>query len=179
LVDDLLEKRSGKRVAPRGYADAAKGDMFTDFETWEDQVFWPAMSKQYGTSDVDAGAPINPMVDVQVSSPRSSTLRQDVEEAYVVMTKLLTAPAVAAKRHIEIRLPSDMTYQAGDYLAILPLNPKENVRRVMRHFGLAWDSMLTISTRGPTTLPTNFPIPAADVLGAYVELSQPATKRVS
>lgn len=70
-----------------------------------------------------------------------------------------------------------MTYAAGDYLAILPLNPKENIARAMRYFGLAWDSMLTIASSGPTTLPTDTPIPAVDVFGAYIELAQPATKR--
>lgn len=70
-----------------------------------------------------------------------------------------------------------MTYSAGDYLAILPLNPKENIHRAMRHFGLSWDSMLTISSAGPTSLPTDTPISAIDVLGAYVELAQPASKR--
>jgi cytochrome P450/NADPH-cytochrome P450 reductase len=70
-----------------------------------------------------------------------------------------------------------MTYTAGDYLAILPLNPKENIARAMRYFGLAWDSMLTIASSGPTTLPTDTPIPAVDVFGAYIELAQPATKR--
>jgi cytochrome P450/NADPH-cytochrome P450 reductase len=70
-----------------------------------------------------------------------------------------------------------MSYSAGDYLAILPLNPKENIRRVTKYFGLSWDSMLTIQSAGPTTLPTDTPISAVDVFGAYVELAQPATKR--
>jgi cytochrome P450/NADPH-cytochrome P450 reductase len=37
--------------------------------------------------------------------------------------------------------------------------------------------MLTISSAGPTTLPTDSPVSAVDVLGAYVELAQPASKR--
>lgn len=177
LVDELFEKRGAKRIAPLGAADAAAGDIFTDFETWEDQVFWPAMIKQYGESDMPAEGALESSLEVDVSSPRSSTLRQDVREAHVVNTKVLSAPGVSEKRHIEISLPSDMTYSAGDYLALLPLNPKENVHRAMKYFGLAWDSMLTIAAAGPTTLPTNLPIPAADVLGAYVELAQPASKR--
>jgi len=84
---------------------------------------------------------------------------------------------VAAKRHIEISLPSDMSYQAGDYLAILPLNPESNIRRATKYFGLSWDSMLTISSPGPTTLPTDAPVSAIDLFGAYVELAQPASKR--
>ncbi|OCK76470.1 bifunctional P-450/NADPH-P450 reductase [Lepidopterella palustris CBS 459.81] len=177
LLDELFEKRGAKRIAPLGTANAAAGDIFTDFETWEDQVFWPAMVKQYGESDLPAGVAFEPNLDVEVSSPRSSTLRQDVREAHVIKTEILSTPGVPEKRHIEISLPSDMTYSAGDYLAILPLNPKENVQRAMRYFGLAWDSMLTIGAAGPTTLPTDLPIPAADVFGAYVELAQPASKR--
>ena len=177
LLDDLIEKRGGKRIAPIGTSDAAKGDIFTEFEAWEDQVFWPAMHKHYGGSDAPAGESYESSLDVEVSAPRSSTLRQDVKEARVEEVEILSAPGVLEKRHIEISLPSDMTYSAGDYLAILPLNPKENVGRAMRYFGLAWDSMLTISSTGPTTLPTDTPVSAFDVFGAYVELAQPASKR--
>lgn len=160
-----------------GSTDAAQGDIFTDFETWEDQIFWPAMREKYGSSEVDGEGSLETTLDVEVSTPRSSTLRQDVREARVEEVEVLSGSGVAEKRHIEISLPSDMTYSAGDYLAILPLNPKENIHRAMRYFGLSWDSMLTISSAGPTTLPTDTPISAVDVLGAYVELAQPASKR--
>jgi cytochrome P450/NADPH-cytochrome P450 reductase len=114
---------------------------------------------------------------VEVTTPRKTTLRQDVEEALVVSERTLTKSG-PPKKHIEIQLPSGMTYKAGDYLAILPLNPKATVSRVFRRFSLAWDSFLKIQSDGPTTLPTNVAISAFDVLSAYVELSQPATKRV-
>lgn len=70
-----------------------------------------------------------------------------------------------------------MTYQAGDYLAILPINPPKTVQRVMRRFTLAWDSILTINAAGGTILPIGVPLSAQDLFGAYVELNQPATKR--
>lgn len=91
--------------------------------------------------------------------------------------KVLSAPGEPEKRHIEIQLPSDMTYQAGDYLAILPINPAKIVQRVMRRFNLAWDSVLTINASVGTILPTGVPLSAHDLFGAYVELNQPATKR--
>lgn len=47
----------------------------------------------------------------------------------------------------------------------------------MRRFGLAWDSMLTITSETGTALPTDAPIAAHSLFSAYVELSQPATKR--
>ncbi|KAJ4372866.1 hypothetical protein N0V83_003157 [Neocucurbitaria cava] len=176
-LNTTLEERGATRLVDMGSTDAAQGDIFTDFETWEDQTFWPAMREKYGSTEADGEGSLEATLDVEISTPRSSTLRQDVREARVEEVKVLSSSGVAEKRHIEISLPSDMTYSAGDYLAILPLNPKENIHRAMRYFGLSWDSMLTMSSAGPTTLPTDTPISAIDVLGAYVELAQPASKR--
>jgi cytochrome P450/NADPH-cytochrome P450 reductase len=176
-IDTTILERGGTRLTELGTADASHGDMFTDFESWEDKVFWPALKERYGTSDPADGPPFEASLDVEVSTPRSSMLRQDVREAKVESVEVLSAPGVSEKRHIEISLPSDMSYSAGDYLAILPVNPKENVARSMRYFDLAWDSVLTINASGPTTLPVNVPCPASDVFGSYVELAQPATKR--
>jgi len=38
------------RLAPLGLIDAANGDMFTDFETWEDETLWRALKSSYGVS---------------------------------------------------------------------------------------------------------------------------------
>ena len=178
LVDDILEKRGATRIADKGTADAAQGDMFNDFDTWEENVFWPAMAKRYGgTAEV---ATNKEDLTVQISSQhRSSHLRQDVQEALVVNTNLLTSSDVPSKRHIEIRLPTGMSYSTGDYLAILPLNPSESVQRVMRHFSLAPDASLTITSNAESTLPIDVPISAIDLFTSYVELAQPATKRAS
>jgi cytochrome P450/NADPH-cytochrome P450 reductase len=176
-LDATLGKRGGTRLVPMGSTDAAQGDIFTDFETWEDQVLWPALREKYGSSEVDGEGSLEASLDVEISTPRSTILRQDVREARVEEVAVLSGTGVAEKRHIEISLPSDMSYSAGDYLAILPLNPKENIRRATKYFGLSWDSQLTISSAGPTTLPTDTPISAIDVFGSYVELAQPASKR--
>ncbi|KAK0617804.1 cytochrome P450 [Bombardia bombarda] len=181
LINETVAARGGSRICPMGLTDAAQGEMFTDFEQWEDEVFWPAVEEKYGTSDLEGTeneATSTSALSVQFSTPRSSTLRQDVKEAVVIATEVLTAPGAASmKKHIEIQLPSDLSYKAGDYLAVLPLNPKETVNRALRRFQLAWDTNVTIGADRPTTLPVNVPVPVSDVLGAYVELAQPATKR--
>ncbi|CAF3504440.1 hypothetical protein SNK03_002265 [Fusarium graminearum] len=174
LVDTTLEQRGGTRLVPMGSADAATSDMFSDFEAWEDTVLWPSLKEKYNVTDDEASGQRGLLVEV--TTPRKTTLRQDVEEALVVSEKTLTKTG-PAKKHIEIQLPSGMTYKAGDYLAILPLNPRKTVSRVFRRFSLAWDSFLKIQSDGPTTLPINIAISAFDVFSAYVELSQPATKR--
>jgi len=158
-----------------GGTDAADRDMFSDFEAWEDTVLWPALGAKYKTTTTnDSG----PLLAVEISNPRSSTLRQDVQEAVVVAARDLTK-GDSTKRHIEIALPTGMTYSAGDYLAVLPLNPAALVNRAMRRFKLAWDACLTISPDRTTSLPTGQAISAVDLFAAYVELAQPATKRVS
>ncbi|KAG5662283.1 hypothetical protein KAF25_004701 [Fusarium avenaceum] len=174
LVDATLEKRGGNRLVSMGSADAATSDMFSDFEAWEDNVLWPGLKEKYNVTNDESSGQRGLLVEV--STPRKTTLRQDVEEALVVSERTLTKSG-PAKKHIEIQLPSGMSYKAGDYLAILPLNPRATVSRVFRRFSLAWDSFLKIQSDGPTTLPTNIAISAFDVFSAYVELSQPATKR--
>ncbi|KAH6988168.1 cytochrome P450 [Ilyonectria sp. MPI-CAGE-AT-0026] len=177
LVDSTLEELGAHRVCPLGSTNAKDRDMFTDFETWEDETLWPALAKQFGgrttdDKDVETG------LSVSFSTPRALTLRQDVKEAAVVEARTLEpGETTVGKRHIALALPSDMVYSAGDYLAVLPHNPKESVARVMRRFHLAWDCHVTIAASSPTTLPTDTSIPVTDVLNSYVELNQPATKR--
>ncbi len=161
-----------------GLIDCADGDMFTSFDTWEEEVLWPALGAKYGVIEAADHETFQSVLSVEVTTPRSSTLRQDVQEAIVVATRDLTAPEAPPKKHIEIQLPSDLRYSAGDYLAILPISPKEAISRVMRRFQLPWDAHITISAEGQTSLPVDTPVSATDVLGAYVELAQPATKRV-
>jgi cytochrome P450/NADPH-cytochrome P450 reductase len=178
LVDAAMHARGAGRVCEMGLSDVAEGDMFTDFEQWEDEVFWPAIEAKYGTARVESEELASDSLDVQFSSPRSSTLRQDVKEATVVEERVLTAEGAPPKKHIEIQLPGGMQYKVGDYLAVLPVNSKASISRVMRQFQLSWDSHVTIASDRWTALPTGTPVPVYDVLGSYVELSQPATKRV-
>lgn len=179
LVDKLLGEHGGERITKRGVSDAAGGNMFTDFEEWEDASFWPAIQTSYGGTASLSDSATEPSITVSVSpQSRSANLKQDVRGGLLVENRVITAPGVPEKRHVEIKLPSDMVYKAGDYLAILPTNPKKNVRRAMKRFGLAWDAVLNIKANGPSVLPTDVNISAVDVLSSYIELAQPATKKV-
>jgi cytochrome P450/NADPH-cytochrome P450 reductase len=183
LVDSTLEKTGATRLAPMGLADVASGDVFTDFETWEDEILWPSLAKKYHAEAKSVSKAKPRGFDVLVSSPRKTTLRQDVKEAVVIDAKVLTKggspESHAIKKHVEIKLPEGVTYKSGDYLAVLPINPKSSVDRAMRLFKLARDVHLVITTTDQhTSLPLNESTPAYEILSSYVELSQPATKRV-
>ncbi|KAI1329289.1 bifunctional P-450:NADPH-P450 reductase [Xylariaceae sp. FL0255] len=177
LVDTKLADGGATRLTEIGLSDVGSADAFADFETWEDSVLWPALEKKYGATDAKSALAQSMGLSVEVTNPRTSTLRTDVMEGLVVATKTLTAEGEPVKKHIEITLPSGQHYQSGDYLAVLPVNPKVVVDRVMRRFHLAWDSHITIAEDASTALPTNVSMPAQNLLSAYVELSQPATKR--
>ncbi|KAK1633338.1 cytochrome P450 [Colletotrichum phormii] len=179
LVDYTLEERGARRIIPLATTDAKDRDMFSDFEAWEDESLWPVLVKEFGgQSEGDNNSIAEAGLSVSFSTPRTSTLRQDVRDALVLDSRTLTRGHLGpVKRHIEVQLPTNMRYSAGDYIAVLPHNPKDTVARVMRRFHLTWDSHVTIQASGPTTLPTDVSSPVSDVLSSYVELCQTASKR--
>lgn len=178
LVDESLPVLGAKRITDRGSSDVSKQDTFGDFEMWTSGKLWPALGPYVTSSKDTSEFSAIPTVEIEVTTEeRSSHLQQNVQWANVIDAKVLTAEGEPEKRHIEIELPSNMTYSAGDYLAVLPMNPKEYVRRVMNHFNLPWDGMITIKPSSATSLPTGKPIGIFDLLQGYVEISQPATKQ--
>lgn len=152
--------------------DVAAGDIFEAFDEWQDNCLWTKI-----TSSAEHGEDVGLEIDID-STTRSSKLRQDVRESIVLSNKVLTAPGEPEKRHMSLKIPTGMSYRAGDYMAVLPINNAKNIRRVLKHFGLPWDAMLNIKAGANTILPTGHPISVWDVLGAYVELSQVATRKV-
>ncbi|KIV91681.1 hypothetical protein PV10_06195 [Exophiala mesophila] len=173
LVDGLMTDLGAQKIAPFGSADAAKGDMYGDFEDWLDNSLWKSLSPD------SSAEPLSSSMDIEISTnARATNLRYDVSLAIVKANYVLTKEGEPVKCHMDIELPSDAVYQCGDYLAILPQNSEKSVKRVMARFGLPWDAVATLTTMGPSTIPVNTPISVFDILRSYVELSQPATKRI-
>lgn len=178
LVDEILPALGADRLADRGSSDVSKQDTFGDFETWTSGKLWPALGPYLTSTEDSSQFSTVPTIEIELTTEeRAAHLQQNVQWANVIDTKVLTVDGEPEKRHIEIELPSNMTYSAGDYLAVLPLNPKEYVRRVMNHFNLPWDGMITVKAGSTTSLPTGKPIAIFDLLQGYVEISQPATKQ--
>lgn len=155
--------------------------MFTDFDGWGETAFWPAIVAKFGGGPEQI-VKSKSSLQVEVSSGvRASTLGLQLEEGFVVENTVLTKPGVPTKRLLRFKLPSDMTYQCGDYLAVLPVNPSTVVRRAIRRFDLPWDAILRVkkpsSGSAPPSIPLDTPISAFELLSTYVELSQPASKR--
>lgn len=181
MIDSTLQNLGGQKVIPLGLADAAEGDISSAFEAWEDAL-WSALQQQYKTDNRDENNTESlGGLDLEISNPRPEHLQQDGLKAAVVAKAYdLTGPgAPNKKRHIDIRLPEDLTYSVGDYVDVLPTNPLDLVRRVLRRFSLNRDSLVTIrpGQAGNLTLPADYPLPASTILESYVELNSPATRR--
>lgn len=173
LVESILSEKGATSIVERGETDVAKGQIFDDFDEWQDNLLWPALTGNAtgAIAEVDS-------LDIEIStSARASHLHHNVQDALVLKNELLSPPGKPEKRHMEFRLPTNMGYESGDYLAVLPVNPIPTISRVLRRFGLPWDAMMTIKKGSRTTIPTGEPLPVTAVLGAYVELSGPATRK--
>ncbi|KAG8707689.1 hypothetical protein FRC09_001668 [Ceratobasidium sp. 395] len=178
LIDSTLEKRGAKRLLERGEADAG-GDMFTQsFEEWEEKL-WKTLSEDYGVKAKEGAQTSGVEVEfVGSATDRAVTLRQPESRlGLVIENRVLTADGAPAKHHIEFQLPEDMTYQSGDYLAILPSNPPEYVRRVLARFKVSPEQEIVLNVSGPTTLPAGKQVSISELLSGFVEIGQIATQR--
>ncbi|KAK2880177.1 hypothetical protein FQN49_000496 [Arthroderma sp. PD_2] len=171
LLDAEFKRSGATKVAEIGLGDVADGDIFNHFDKWQDEQLWASIGGKVDPAEEGS-------IEVEIDTDaRKSTLRQDVKEATIISNEVLTAAGVPEKRHIALKLPTGMSYRTGDYLAVLPINDQTNIRRALNRYNLPWDALLTIRVGANTTLPTGHPVSAMDVLSAYVELGQPATRK--
>ncbi|KAK7685349.1 hypothetical protein QCA50_011713 [Cerrena zonata] len=176
LIDTVAAEHGAERLLDRGAGDAGASDFFESFDKWETDL-WAALAKVYSTkaTSEDGGFKIETL---ETGSARAQLLRQpDTAFGTVIQNYVLTASGAPVKRHIEFSLPEGSTYRAGDYLAILPVNPPRDVHRAIARLGLAAEQEVSISSLGPSSLPVNKPITIFTLLSGYVELGQPATGR--
>lgn len=112
FFDRKLAEKGAKALLPRGETNVAASTIFDDFDAWTDQL-WIALGSEESTGEEG--------LDLELmSSNRATHLRHNVQNALVIRNELLTPEGYAPeKRHVEFKLPTNTTYQAGDYLAIL------------------------------------------------------------
>lgn len=179
-VDAHLAAAGARRLLDRGEANA-RGDLFGDFDAWYDDL-WDRLGAEFGQQRAEPAA-VAPFEVEFVGPAREPLLRRnDLSLGTVVANRELvdmTAPNARPKRHLEIALPEGSTYRAGDYLAVLPLNPAAVVDRVLSRFDLSYDAQIVVTSGAgaQTFLPTGRPVTVGELLSSYVELALPAGRR--
>ncbi|KAG4273108.1 hypothetical protein FPRO04_09945 [Fusarium proliferatum] len=181
LIDSELSRCGAQRITPMGVSDTCdSNDPFSDFERWIDEKLFQTLGTPHGLSVMKNGDGAGPREALQVSlgQPPRVTMRKGYVRAIVTEAHSLSNPGVPEKRHLELLLPKDFNYKAGDHVYVLPRNNSRDVVRALNFFGLGEDTLITIRNTARKLslgLPLDAPIGATDLLGAYVELGRTAT----
>lgn len=181
-IEAALVAAGGQELLPRGEGDSG-GDFFGAFDAWAEQ-FWAALADSHGMEGATANAARGLKLE-WLPDERLALLRiGDLAPGKVVENRELTATGAAnarSKRHIEFELPANQTYETGDYLAVLAVNPPERVAKALRLFGLSGGRAVVLHAphQEAAGLPTGRPVRCDEILSSYVELGQPATRQAA
>ena len=95
--------------------------------------------------------------------------------------ELLAKEAMRSTRHIEIKLPENSVYQAGDHLGVVPENSGETVELAASLCSVRLTDMVVIQSLQEQNLaeklPIGLPISVKDLFTGYVDLVGPVTRK--
>lgn len=150
LIDEQLRTLGARPLAPRGEADARE-DLEGQFHDWFDPL-WEEIGDALDVG-IDFSAPVDDRPIYRVEIAESVTANPVALKAGTVPmviksnTELQTpkkGQSERSTRHIEIELPEGQTYQPGDHLCIVPMNPDALVQRALARFGFDETTHITI-----------------------------------
>ncbi|WP_211745731.1 cytochrome P450 [Paenibacillus sp. Marseille-Q4541] len=180
LIDETLKSKGATRLLSRGESDAS-GDFEQEVDDWTEGL-WPdlmqALDLKLEESNKKKGSSLKvKYVSGVAAVPLVETYHADLGRV-VGSLNLQNADSGRITQHIEIALPEGVTYQEGDHLGILPVNPDVLVQRVLKRFALQGSSHLVLSASGRSSahLPVGTPVRLDDLLSRSVELQEPATR---
>lgn len=177
-IDRQLAAAGAERLKARGEADAS-GDFYGDFEAWYEDL-WSELGQALG---LEVREDLHRLEVEHRRAARPELLKQGEFGVGEVLENRelvdLDTSWARSKRHIEIRLPEGMAYRSGDYLSVLPINPRATVQRVLTRFGLTADEQIVIRRQSGAlnSLPAGYPVAVTELLSQYLELSQPVGRR--
>tara|TARA_B100000609_G_scaffold122520_1_gene97541 strand:+ start:10252 stop:13470 length:3219 start_codon:yes stop_codon:yes gene_type:complete len=180
MIDEALERAGGVRLFARGEGDARE-DIESDVKTWKGAM-WPAVQTHFSLpSELPSELLKEDTLTVEelTPPPRQQVVPDDACPMQVVENKELVDmswPFSRSKRHLRITLPEDVSYEAGDYLVIQPVNDTEEVEAFARHLGWDLEQIVILRNSGAATLPLNRPLSLRSLLTRYVELRRPITQ---
>ncbi|KAK3173877.1 hypothetical protein Dsin_032562 [Dipteronia sinensis] len=169
-VDMLLEAMGGERIIETGFVDV-ESDTTGPFEDWRDKV-WATLSNSKPTASKTLQAKITKGTTTQTLAGFSNP--PGIVKKNITIADESVGPS---KMHMEIELPESVSYQTGDYIAVLPFNHRDDVRRVIARFKLNSDDAIHIAETRKEFLKTDAPISVHDLIASRVELTTPITQR--
>jgi cytochrome P450/NADPH-cytochrome P450 reductase len=185
LIDERLAALGAERLYARGEGDARE-DFDGQFQAWHEPLggtLAKALDVELAAAAPGQAAHLEvETVESGDASPLGDSLgARAMRIAVNRELHIKTGPDASPRstRHLELELPEGVVYRAGDHLGVLPRNADAMVQRVAARFGLdpAASIRLRPAAGRKTFLPVDRPIPVGRLLGDYVELQDPATRR--
>jgi cytochrome P450 / NADPH-cytochrome P450 reductase len=186
FIDEQLKARGARNVYARGEGDA-RSDLDGQFESWFAAAA-PAAVKEFGlNSNFSRSADDEPLYQIEPVAP--SAINTIVVQGGAAPMKVLlnnelqnklgANPSDRSTRHIEVRLPADVTYRVGDHLSVVPRNDPALVDSVARRFGFlpADQIRLHVAEGRRAQLPVGDAVSVGRLLTEFVELQQIATRK--
>jgi cytochrome P450/NADPH-cytochrome P450 reductase len=186
LMESTLRQTGAKSLVPRGEADG-NGDFDEAVERWMGQ-FWRAL----GEGEAPAAGPM-PRIKIAYADAHATRVAVLPEAAYrlevIGNDELVRDPAGLwdhskeaprpSTRHMTIRLPSDVSYRAGDHLAVYARNRPQVVEKIVDRLGLKPETVVTLDSQSSQMrhLPIGKPVTVRQLLTDFVELQDPATRK--
>ena len=140
LIEDILDRTGASKFCPTGLGNAA-GDIVGAFDAFSEQM-WAALRPSGGKAEA-----ANEELQVKITVDRPEMLSEKDMTLGTVRQHFQIADTSVGPRKMmmDVELPGDVTYQAGDYLVVLPTNHRHNVRRVLQRFDMPVDALVKLS----------------------------------
>jgi sulfite reductase (NADPH) flavoprotein alpha-component len=161
--DERLTALGAKCVLPRTDCDV-------DYEAAANQwiaALWPALSNSTAATSITPILPVSPITPISETKPKFS--RTTPFPARLVANRLLNGAGSAKEtRHIEISLEgSDLSYEVGDALGVVPRNCSDYVAELIRIGG--WNPSETVA------LPDDQTATLEEALSTRLDLRKPTS----
>jgi cytochrome P450 / NADPH-cytochrome P450 reductase len=204
FVSDTLAKLGATAVADFGYADVGTPTWEQAHTDWNDRV-WPALIELSGAQPTEAAAERVASEQAAAGKLRrsdsntamtSSLHGGDAAPRVLLVPTIMTnavgietfqAAAVACRelqadaspkrtRHLEVSLPADVAYKAGDHLGLCPQNDPDRVEAVALRLGSVLDGLFMVpKTMNVDAVPKGVVLQVRNVLTNLVDLRCPPT----
>jgi cytochrome P450/NADPH-cytochrome P450 reductase len=186
FIDEQLAAHGASSAYVRGEGDA-RDDLDGQFESWFAKLR-PLAVKQLGIdTSFDRSADDEPLYRIEPVAP--TAVNTIVALGGVAPMKMLVNKELQNKlganaserstRHIEVQLPSAISYRVGDHLSVVPRNDPALVDSVARRFGFlpADQIRLQVAEGRRAQLPVGDTVSVGRLLSEFVELQQVATRK--
>lgn len=197
-VHKRLGELGATPLAELGTADVGSPSWEQDFAQWEQRV-WPVLIELSGAvpsdsaaarvaaeeASVEVAASFRPAGEASVSTDdeiiapiiMTNAVGLDTTPVAVLAHRELQAPESPGRtRHLEVSLPSDIGYTAGDHLGICPQNDPDVVERLADHLEAPLDGVFLVpKTMNVRAVPKGVPLQVRNVLTCLVDITASPT----